>query len=196
MRMLIALLLAVFCTGAQAQMRHDPLTSREADQLRDSAKEPKRRIDLLIGFAAERVMAMERLRAPSSDISRDTTKDGLDDSGKLAEMLGELGDLIDELDDNLEMYGKHGEDLRLPLRHVLEAEGEFLQKLKALEDHATPSEKRGMAAALEDASESLQDSMEGAKALLAGQIEKRGEEKDKKKLNRQEANEGREQPEH
>ncbi len=177
--LLVAGIVAAFCPCAQAQMGHDPLTSREAELMRDSAQEPKRRIDLLIGFTRERVMAVEQLHV--------TAKDGVDNSAKLAGMLDELADLIDELDDNLAMYSKRGDDLRRPLRHVLEAEGEFEQKLKSLESRASPEEKRRIAIALEDATDSLQGSIESAKAMLASQLEKRGEEKDKEKLDRQEA---------
>lgn len=196
MRMLAAFLaaglLAGFvagpCACAQAQTRQDPLNSREVELMRDSAQEPGRRIDLLIGFTRERVMAIEQLHS--------TAKEGHDNSSKLAGLLDELADLIDELDDNLAMYSKRGEDLRRPLRHVLEAEAEFQQKLKPLEDDATPPEKRRIAISLEDASDSLQSSLESAKTMLAGQIEKRGEEKDKEKRDRQEAKakEGQGQP--
>jgi hypothetical protein len=197
MRMLTARLLFGLCviglwTGAQAQKHHDPLTSREVDQMRDSAQEPNRRIDLLIGFARERVMAIDRL---SSATNTGTTKDGLDDAAKLTELLGDLADLIDELDDNLAMYSEHSEDLRRPLRHVLQAEAGFQRKLKTLGDNATPPQKRRIAAALEDAFDSLQSSMEGANAMLASQIAKRGEEKNKEDLDRQEAQEGRPPPE-
>jgi hypothetical protein len=180
MKMLVALLLAGLCASAHGQTRHDPLNSREVELMRDSAQEPIRRIDLLIGFSRERVMTVEQLHG--------TAKDGGDNAGTLAGILDELTDLIDELDDNLEMYSKHGADLRRPLSHVLEAEAELHQKLRSLEDSATPPEKRRIAIALEDASDSLQSSMDSAKSMLAAQIEKRGEEKDKEKLDRQEAN--------
>lgn len=185
--LLVAGIVAAFCPCAPAQMGRDPLTSREVELLRDSAQEPKRRIDLLIGFTRERVMAVEQLHV--------TAKDGVDNSAKLAAMLDELADLIDELDDNLAMYSKRGDDLRRPLRHVLEAEGEFEQKLKPLENSASPEEKRRIAIALEDATDSLQSSMDSAKVMLASQLEKRGEEKDKEKLDRQEAKQRQGQPE-
>ncbi|MGC2209923.1 MAG: hypothetical protein WA532_07405 [Candidatus Korobacteraceae bacterium] len=60
-------------------------------------------------------------------------------------------------------------------------------KLKSLEDQASPPEKRRIASSLEDASDSLQNSLDSAKSMFAAQIEKRGEEKDKEKLDRQEA---------
>lgn len=179
MKILAAILLVSLCAGAQAQVHHDALNEREIDQLRETAQDPKKRIDLLIAFTRERVLAIERLRS--------ATKPGLDDSGKVADLLGDLAALIDELDDNLAMYSSHSEDLRRPLRHVLDAEAEFQQKLNALNDNATPMQKRRFSAALEDVLDSMQSSTESARAMLADQIEKKGEEKDKEKLDRKEA---------
>jgi hypothetical protein len=175
-KILAAILLVVLCAGAQGQVHHDPLNDREIDQLRETAQDPKKRIDLLIAYTRERVLAIERLRS--------TTKPGLDDAGKVADLLSDLAALIDELDDNLAMYSSHSEDLRRPLRHVLDAEAEFQQKLNALNDTATPLQKRRFSAALEDASDSLQSSTESARSMLDDQIAKKGEEKNKEKLDR------------
>lgn len=173
MKVLIAILMAGLCAGAQAQMHHDPLNDREVDQMRDSAQDPKKRIDLLIGFSRDRVLTIERLRT--------SNKAGLADAGKVADLLTDLAALIDEMDDNLVMYNGHSEDLRRPLRHVLDAEAEFQKKLATLNDNATPLQKHRFAAALEDASESIKSSTESARAMLADQVEKKGEEKSKEK---------------
>ena len=170
-KILATILLAVLCAAAQAQTHHDPLNEREIDQMRESAQDPKKRIDLLIAFARERVLAIERLHS--------ATKPALGDADKIADLLSDLAVLIDELDDNLAMYNGHSEDLRRPLRHVLDAEEEFQQEDDALNDTATPLQKRRFSAALEDASDSLQSSTESAHAMLADQIEKKGEEKSK-----------------
>ncbi len=179
MRTITALLVAGLCTFAQAQARHDPLTAREVDQMRETAQEPKERIDLLLGFARQRVLAIDALRSSS--------KPGPEDGGKIADLLSDLATLIDELDDNLNMYNGHSEDLRRPLRRVLEAEAEFQQKLQALNGHATPLQKRQFAAELDGASDALQSSTESARSMLAGQIEKKGDERNKQKPDRQEA---------
>ncbi len=194
MKILAAVLLACLCSGAGAQTRHDPLNPREVDQLRDSAQYPKKRIDLLISFAKERMLAVERLRGDTQSANQSAaqpanqpTQLGLDDSGKMADLLADLAAVIDELDDNLDMYNGHSEDLRRPLRHVLDAEAEFLLKLESLSDNASALQKRHMGAALEDASDSVKTSIESARVMLAEQIEKKGEEKNKGKLDRQEA---------
>jgi hypothetical protein len=179
-KILTGVLLLGLCGCAQAQAHHDPLNAREVDQMRESAQDPQKRIDLLIAFSRERVLAIDRLRSATSPGS-------IDDPGKVADLLTDLAALIDELDDNLAMYSGHSEDLRRPLRHLLDAEAEFQQRLKVLNDNTTPLQKRRFAAALEDASESLKSSTESARTLLADQIEKKGEEKNKEKLDRQEA---------
>lgn len=179
MKLFTALLLLTLCTSAQAQGHHDPLNPREVDQLRESAQNPKVRVDLLLSFARERALAIDRLRS--------ATKPGINDPDKIAELLADLASLIDELDDNLSMYNGHSEDLRRPLRHVLDAEAEFRKKLDALDQNATPLQQRRFAAALADAVDSLETSTESARAMLADQIAKKGEEKNKEKLDQQES---------
>jgi hypothetical protein len=176
---LIGILLVGLCAGAQAQTHHDPLNAREVDQMRESAQDPGKRIDLLIAFSRERVLAIDRLRSAN--------KPGGLDSAKVADLLTDLAALIDEVDDNLSMYSRHSEDLRRPLRHLIDAEAEFLQKITSLNDSTTPLQKRRFAAALDDASDSLKSSEESARALLADQLAKKGEEKNKEKPDRQEA---------
>jgi len=164
-----AILLFSFCLDAQSQTRHDPLNSREVDLLRENAQKPQKRIDLLIGFAQERMLAIDRLGT--------ATTPGQGNAGKIAALLEELANLIDELDDNLDMYNGHGEDLRRPLRRVLDAEAEFQQQLKALNDNATSIQKQRFATALADASDSLNSSTESARAMLASQQQKKLEQK-------------------
>ena len=162
--------------GAAAQSRSDPLNDREIDAMREHAQEPKKRIDLMIGFANERVMAIDRLRTATPM-----------NSAKVADLLDELASVVDEIDDNLQMYNGHSEDLRRPLRHVLSAETEFQKKLAELNTQATPAQRRVFAASMEDAAESISSSTDSAKAMLADQIAKKGEEKDKEKLDKEEA---------
>jgi hypothetical protein len=66
--------------------------------------------------------------------------------------------------------------------------------LEALNDNATPLQKRRFAAALEDATESLKSSSESAKAMLADQLEKKGEETNKGQLDKQEARDAQRSP--
>ena len=168
----------ILCAGAFAQQRHDPLTSIEVDQMRDSAPEPGRRIDLLLGFARARLLGAEKLSVNANS--------GRQEISKAEELLGDFALLIDELDDNLEMYSKRGEDLRTPLRRVLDAETGFQRELKDLADQIAKAQTHGstavgLTAALEDATDSLQSSSESAGSMLAAEERKRGAAKNEKK---------------
>jgi hypothetical protein len=62
---------------------------------------------------------------------------------------------------------------------VVDAEAEFMRKLEALNESATPLQKRRLAAALEDALDSVKTSSESARAMLSDQLAKKGEDKEK-----------------
>jgi hypothetical protein len=175
MKIVSAIVLLFLCTGAVAQSHRDPLTDREVNQMRDSAQDPKKRVELLIGFSKERMQAIESLRVAAKPCTE----------GQIADLLSDLATLIDEMDDNIAMYNGHSEDLRHPLRQVLDVEAEMQQKLAALSESATPLRKRRIAAALEDATDSLTSSTESARAMLADQLQKKGEEKTKDKSEHQ-----------
>jgi len=171
-----AVLLIMLSVAAQAQSKHDPLNAREIDQMREVAQDPKKRVDLLLSFSRERMLAIERLHAAA--------KPGPNDSDTIAGLLADLAGLIDELDDNLSMYNGHSEDLRRPLHHVLDTEAEFQKKLAELGESATPVQKRRFAIALADATDSIKSSSESARAMLADQLTKKGDLKDKEKADR------------
>ena len=59
----LALLVLLLVVVASAQRRHrDPLTDAEADQMREVAQEPEKRLKLIIKFAQARLQAIEQLR--------------------------------------------------------------------------------------------------------------------------------------
>ena len=178
MRIFVHILVLLLCACAFAQLRHDPLTSAEVDQMRDTAQAPQRRIDLLLGFARIRLLGAAQLRVEPSS--------GSHDLAKAEELLGDFALLIDELDDNLETYNQRGEDLRAALHHVLDAEAGFQQQLQGLAGRIAPAQKQGPTAvgletALEDATDSLRSSTESAGAMLADQERNRGEARGEKK---------------
>jgi hypothetical protein len=176
LKIFTTVLLIAITAASVAQTRHDPLNAREIEQMRDSAQDPKKRVELVLSFARERVLAIDRLRTAA--------KPGTKDSVTIASLLSDLAGLIDELDDNLDMYNRHSEDLRNPLRHVLDAEAEFQKKLAELGESATSQQKRLFSAALEDANDSIKTSSDSASTMLADQIAKKGEVKNKDKASR------------
>ena len=150
--------------SAWAQTRHDPLNQLEIDQLRDAAQEPDKRIKLYVDFARERLVAVEKMRAdPKAQDRAQQTHDGLDD----------FLTIYDELNQNLDDFADRKEDLRKPLKAVIEADTEFQSKLRALKDAAgvTPQEAEQYEFVMRDAIETVDDSLADHRKMLADQEE-------------------------
>lgn len=127
MRRRLAAFLSLFflLAGGWAQKRRDPLTPAEIDQLRDTMVEPDQRLKLYVKFARDRMNKLEQMRAdPKTTDRARQTHDILDDF--LA--------VYDELNDNIDMYVGRKDDIRKPLKTIIEADTEFQAKLRAIKD--------------------------------------------------------------
>src|SRR5271156_25429 len=110
---------------APAQRHRDPFTQPEIDQIRDASWEPQQRLSLYVKFARARLVTLEQMRAdPKTKDRAQQTHDMLDDF-----LL-----IYDELNDNLDTYVDRKDDIRKPLKAVIEADTEFQAKLRALKD--------------------------------------------------------------
>jgi hypothetical protein len=110
-----------------AQRRRDPLNPLEIDQLRDVMLEPDARLKLYVKFSRERINTLEKMLADpkTSDRPRQTH-----------DMLEDFLAVYDELNDNIDMYVGRKDDIRKPLKLIIEADTEFQAKLRALKDSA------------------------------------------------------------
>ena len=126
----VRICLFLFCFPAafsSAQGRHAPLTPAEADQLRDTAMEPDQRLKLFVKFTRARLASLEQMRSDPKVTDR-----GKQTHDQLEEFLA----LYDELNDNVDTYAGRKNDIRKPLKAVIEADTEFQAKLRALKDAA------------------------------------------------------------
>jgi hypothetical protein len=124
---LLALAVVMF-SSAGAQNRRDPLTDAEINQLRDTAQEPEMRLKLYVQFVRARMDAVTQAAAnPSLKNRGETIHDALQD----------FLDLYDELNDNVDMFADHRDDIRKALKLVLDADTEFQAKLRALQSSST-----------------------------------------------------------
>jgi len=117
----------LFILAAVAQRKHDPLTPEEINQLRDAMLEPDQRLKLYVTFVRDRMTKLEQMRADPKTNAR---------ALKTHDMLGDFLSVYDELNDNVDMYVGRKEDIRKPLKLVIEADIEFQSKLRALRDAA------------------------------------------------------------
>jgi hypothetical protein len=128
----LAMLLALpifFSAGAAPlraqERRHDPLDPLEIDQLRDAMMEPEVRLKLYVQFSRDRMTKLEQMRSDPKvkDRARQTH-----------DMLDDFLAVYNELDDNIDMYVGRKDDIRKPLKAVIEADTEFQAKLRALKN--------------------------------------------------------------
>jgi uncharacterized coiled-coil DUF342 family protein len=160
----IAMFLLAGATTLMAQHRRDPLTQTEIDQVRDTSWEPKLRLPLYVQFARTRLVKLEEARTdPKTKDRAKQTHDLLDDFQLL----------YDELNDNIDTYVDRRDDIRKPLKTVIEADTEFQSKLRAVKDAAgvSPQEAAQYEFVLNNAIETVDTATEDHRKLLADQEE-------------------------
>jgi hypothetical protein len=109
------------------QRRRDPLNPSEVDQLRDAMLDPDTRLKLYVKFARDRVTVLERMRSDPKTTNR---------AGQTRDRIADFLAIYDELNDNIDMYVDRKDDIRKPLKLIIEADTEFQAKLRAMKDSA------------------------------------------------------------
>ena len=115
------------CPTLAAQGRRDPLNPLEIDQLRDAMLDPEQRLKLYVQFSRDRMTKLEQMRSDPK-----TTERGRQTHDMLEDFLA----VYDELNDNIDMYVGRKDDIRKPLKAVIEGDTEFQSKLRALKNSA------------------------------------------------------------
>lgn len=176
------LLLLLLASTALAERKRDPLTAAEADQLREVAMEPYKRLKLYIKFTDARLDSLDQLRADPK------AADGR--GKKIHDMLEDFTALMDEINDNLDQYeGRPLSDddrkgFRKGLKEVLLACDRFDARLRALKNAAqndpqTQREAQDFRFALQDAQDALKSSMDIAREYAETGDKDQGTEKKK-----------------
>jgi len=160
----LAIVLLVGATTLTAQRRRDPLSQTEIDQVRDTSWEPKLRLPLYVQFARARLVKLEEARNDPKTKDRAKQTHDLLDAFQL---------LYDELNDNIDTYVDRRDDIRKPLKTVIEADTEFQSKLRAVKDAAgvSPQEAAQYEFVLTNAIETVDNATEDHRKLLAEQEE-------------------------
>lgn len=155
-----------------AQRNRDPLNAREIDDLREAAQDPPQRMKLLVSYAKARMNMIEHMRSDP--------KLAGENGEEIRKLLQDVATLIDEVDDNLDMYNERTEDLRKPLKTVIEMDTDFQLKLRTMKETSSAAELRNFGIELENTTDSVNESADSARAMLADQIAKRGKAKESK----------------
>ena len=124
----LALLLALpLVFPVCAQRRRDPLNPLEIDQLRDAMLDPNERLKLYVTFSRDRMTKLEQMRSDPKTTER---------ARQTHDMLEDFLAVYNELNDNIDMYVGRKDDIRKPLKVVIEADTEFQSKLRAIKNAA------------------------------------------------------------
>jgi hypothetical protein len=148
--------------AVQAQRHHEPLTQPEIDQIRDASWEPRQRLALYVQFTRARLTKLEEMRSDSKTKNR---------ARQTHDLLDDIQLLYDELNDNIDTYVDRKDDIRKPLKLIIEADTEFQAKLRALKDAADVpvAEAREYEFVLTNVLDTLDTSAEDHRKLLADQ---------------------------
>ena len=163
-RKLDALLLAALlstCVVKAAAQRRDPLNEKEVDEMRETADYPDKRLETLVKFTRVRIASIEQLQANG--------KDAKDRPMQIHDLLEDFTALLDEIEDNIDMYGSHKADMRRGLTLLVEADSEWQLKLRRLKEQSPPEELDQYSFALTNATEAASDMANDARQELQEQ---------------------------
>jgi hypothetical protein len=169
---LLVMLLSLF---AYARKR-DPLTEAEADQLREVATEPYKRLKLFIKFTEARLLAIDQVRVDPK-LAQGRGK-------QIHDLLEDFTALLDEINDNLDQYQGRPlskddrKDFKKGLKEVIEADERFDLKLRTLQSatQTDPELKRDypdFRFVLQDAQEALKSNAEMAREYMETEPEEK-----------------------
>src|SRR6202167_4149803 len=149
---------------ARAQHRRDPFTQPEIDQIRDTSWEPQLRLGLYVKFARARLVSMEEMRNDRK------TKDR---AQQTHDRLGDFVLIYDEVNDNIDTYVDRKNDLRKPLKVIIDADTEFQAKLRALKDatDVAPQDAQRYEFVLTNALDTVDSSAKDHRLLMTDQEE-------------------------
>ena len=162
---------ALICSLAQygTAQRADPLNPKEIDEMREAADYPNKRLELMTGFARSRLASIEQLRADP--------KGAKDRPAQIHDLLQDFTALLDEIEDNMDMYASHKTDMRKGLKLVIEADSEWRLQIRKLKEQSPAEELEQYSFVLTNAGEAVQDTGDSARKELQTQNELAKEKK-------------------
>jgi hypothetical protein len=160
---MFTLSLLLMSVGNLAAQKRDPLNEKEVDEMRESADWPDKRLELMIKFAKARMTTIDQLQA--------NAKKAKDRPMQIHDLLEDFSSLVDEIEDNVEMYGSHNADMRKGLTLLVEANSEWQLQLRRLKQQSPPEELDQFSFVLANATDAVSDIGDDARKELQQQNE-------------------------
>lgn len=163
-----ALVLLISSVSQVSAQKRDPMSDAEVDQMREAADYPNKRLELMVRFAKERIAMIGILRSdPPSETRPKQIHDYLED----------FITLLDETDDNIDVYAQHRTDMRKGLKLVIEADSEWQLNLRQLKEQSPADELPKYAFVLANAIDTVADSAKSSRESLEEQNKLAAEKK-------------------
>jgi len=160
---MLAVVLLLMPLGNLAAQKRDPLNEKEIDEMRESADWPDKRLELMVQFAKARMTAIDQLQA--------NAKTAKDRPMQIHDLLEDFTSLVDEIEDNVEMYGSRNADMRKGLTLLVEANSEWQLQLRRLKQQSPPEELDQFSFVLANATDAVGDIGDDARQELQQQNE-------------------------
>ena len=96
---------------------------------------------------------------------------------QIHELLQDFVALLDEIDDNIDMYGAHNADMRKGLKLLIEADSEWQLQLRELKEQSPPEELQQYSFVLANAKDAVSDSAQDTRETLEEQNKLAAEKK-------------------
>jgi hypothetical protein len=165
----ICLLLGLLASPGLAQTHtRDPLTDAEVDQMREAADFPDKRLTLMVRFAKERIAMIGILRSDPPSETRPK---------QIHDYLQDFTAILDEVDDNIDMYESHHSDMRKGLKLLIEANSEWQLNLRQLKEQSPAEELQQYSFVLSNAVDAVADIAKTARETLQEQNKLAAEKK-------------------
>lgn len=156
----LAISLLVLVANATAQKR-DPLNEKEIDQMRETADFPDKRLELMVNFIRARMVKIQELEANG--------KTAKDRPMQIHDLLQDVTTLLDEIDDNIDIYSSHKADMRQGLTLLIEADSEWQLQLRRLKAQSPPEELDQYSFVLANVTDAVHDMADDARQDLQEQ---------------------------
>jgi len=161
---LLLIFASAFIPAAHAQFGRDPLNSKEIGALRETRQAPNDRLKLYAKYAKARVDTVEHLLSDP--------RFAADRGPQVHDLLQDIGRIVDEMDDNVDMYAGDKYDIRKPLKDIIQSDTEFQLKLRQIKENANSNPaaaeelRKNYQFVLDDTLDSVNSSLNNARKTL------------------------------
>lgn len=162
-KLLLVLLVASGCASAwqRGRVRRDPMTDAEIEQMRAYREDPPKRLHAMVAMIEKRGETLRQIETDPKAVKPEER------GTKTHDLLEDISNLIDEFDDNVDLFDKGADDIRKPLNEAIAAETALQTQLRTMQTaDKDKSQFEEYSFPLQDAVESLGQSIQSTREAI------------------------------